>query len=508
MARIVAAVGSSAEIARTAVGAASTEEVEDLRQEMALLVGSVSVFVASGGDDDSGDGTLNDPYATIARALRDRQGLADTGVAFRVQVVAPYTGPGFLFEEVNPVIAVSTALGTSRTGSISVEAYYDSALIGVSDPRFTVEVGPITSSAASIFNVVYPSYTVPTGSFTDSHIGKVIRVFRGGSEVGRGTLATIVTGASDVVYITQSRQTSPAVTWNPTAGDVLYACEYRVVLTSPVVISCGEKNHFLLSGLKIQVAGLDYTANVLTVYGGMVRTAGIRLISTDSSYGLEVRRGGTLLSQYNGTTAAPWMNTTERAFSFMSGGFVTHGSTSTSYASFITGTVSLAGYALNNKTYVTDFGHMYLLGTWFRGQLLAGPGSKIDQGGDDSIVVFGGDRTTPYIQPPFWLDSTRIGYLGGGGQRIIVDTAGYSPGLPMVSVRRSTFSSKFVFDGFAGAVSITSPVMVVEEFSSAAISEGTITGPLGQDVRAGTTYAAFAGLPIVDAPTLTRIATS
>jgi len=507
MARIVAAVGSSAENARTAVGAASTEEVEDLRQEMALLASSVSVFVATAGDDDSGDGTLNNPYATIARALRDRQGLSDTGIAFRVQVVPPYSGPGFLFEEVNPVIAVSTVSSAAKSGSISVESYYDPALIGVNDPRFTNEVGPITSTAASIYAVVFPSYTVPAGSFTDAHIGKVIRVFRSGVEVGRGTLATIVTGASDVIYLTQSRLSEPVTTWNPTAGDVLYACDYRVVITSPVSISCGRRNHFLLTGLKIQASGLPFVANMLTIYGGIVRTAGIRLVATDYTYGLEVRSGGTVMSQYNGSTSAPWMNSTERNFSFMSGGFISHASLQTNYATYITGTASLAGFVLDKKTYVTDLGHLYLTGTWFRGQLLVGSGARIDQGGD-ATVVFGGDRTSPYVQPPMWFDSARIGITGGGGQLIIVDVAGYGAGLPMVSVRRTVFSSKFIIDGFAGAASITSPVMVVEEFSTGAISEGTITGPAGQDVRAGTTYGAFADLPIVDAPTLTRIATS
>jgi hypothetical protein len=91
----------------------------------------------------------------------------------------------------------------------------------------------------------------------------------------------------------------------------------------------------------------------------------------------------------------------------------------------------------------------------------------------------------------------------------MVDTAGYAAALPMCNVKKSRFTSRVTFAGIGGAVTITAPVVKVDDFSQVVTATGNITNStVGQDVQAGTTYAAFAGLPIVDAATLTRIATT
>jgi hypothetical protein len=467
---------------------------------------SVSVYVATGGDDTNGDGTRGNPYATIARALRDRRSFSVNGVAFRVQVVAPYTGPGFAYEEVRPMIAETTADDAWVPSSISVESFYDSALAGVDDPRFVIEVGPITSSATANVNTMVVTYTVPTGSFTTAHIGKVIRVFRGGAEIGRGTLASIAVGASDIVYIQQARTSGPTASWAPAPGDILYACEYAVVLNSPVRIGCGQRNQFVLAGLKVQFTGNDFDSNAISITSGTVRLAGIRTMANDTWYGLEIQSPAHVESRYIPSTVVPWMDATERTFLFMSGGYSANGGASTQYASFITGEAMLAGFVLANKTIVTHRGMIYTYGLGFRGQLLVINGAKIDT--FSAPVTFYGNRATPNTQPPMWLDGAVVGNDASSSLTVVVDTAGYSAGLTMCNVKRSMFTARLVFNGIGGAAAITAPVMIVDVFSHAQIAAGNITGPVGQDIRAGSTNAAFAGLPLVEAATLTRISSS
>jgi hypothetical protein len=91
----------------------------------------------------------------------------------------------------------------------------------------------------------------------------------------------------------------------------------------------------------------------------------------------------------------------------------------------------------------------------------------------------------------------------------VVDTAGYAAALPICAVKKSRFTSRLSFSGLTGAVTITAPVIKVDDFSQVVTAAGTITNvTAGQDVQAGATFAAFAGLPVVEAATLTRISTT
>jgi hypothetical protein len=480
------------------------EGFTSLEAEALPLTEVVSVFVASSGDDTTGDGTQGRPYATVARALRDRKAFAAPSVAFRVQVVAPYTGPGFIYEDLVQS-AESTQTTPDRPPTISVESFYDAAQAGTADPRFITEVGPITASAASILNTAWVSYTVPTGSFTSSHIGKIIRVFRGGVEVGRGTLAHIVTGATDVVYIAQSRTSGPVASWAPASGDALYACDHSIVFTSPIRINVGRRVNVLLAGFKISYTGGATTLlSPLSIYGGWVHAVNLRILSTDTYFAFDLLEGAYAFSQYIPSTIAQWMDPTERTFLFMAGGFISHAGGATTPSSNISGACHLRGYVFDKRTLVHGRGTVVSAGMWFRGQLSLANGGRLDP---SAPVVFGGNRATPIAQPPLWTDGGLVGNNTATAVAVMVDTAGYAAGQSMCTVRRSTFTSRLTFNGIDGAAVITQPVVNAEMFSSAMVAAGNITGPLNNDVRAGTTSAAFAGLPIVDAATLTRIAT-
>jgi len=507
--RFVAAIGATAASARAAIGAADVEEVDALALRETPVTESFSVFVASVGDDDTGTGSLANPYATIARALRDRRPIAAAGIAFRVQIVAPYTGPGFSFEDLVPTIEDTSDPGTYRHPIISVESYFDEALAGVSDPRFVIEAGPITASAVSILNTMFVAYTVPTGSFAESHIGKVVRVFRAGAEVGRGTLAHIVTGGSDVVYLSQSRVSGPTAVWSPAIGDTLYACEHSVVLNSPVRISAGERTWFILSGCKVEVLGSAFTSDyAIRLLSGLTVLANVRVLNTSANRdeGLYIHQNSEATCSYVPSTIASWMNSVERTFIFMAGGYVDGGASATDYGVVIRGRCSLSGWVFNQKMGVLRFGVVSTSGMWLRGQLLIGVGGQL---APETPCVLGGNRTSPYTQSPVYLDGAMVGNEHGYLISFMVDTAGYAAGLPMCNVKKTTFTSRLTFNGIAGAVTITAPVIKVDDFSNVVTAAGTITNStVGQDVQAGTAFAAFADLPLVDAATLTRIATT
>jgi hypothetical protein len=469
---------------------------------------SVSVFVAQNGNDAEGDGTLASPYATVARALRDHNGLASNGIAFRVEVVAPYTGPGFSFETTVPAIENTGISTTMQPPTVVVEAYYDSALAGINDPRFEVEVGPVTASAASIANTMWVAYTVPTGSFTSAHVGKVIRVFRSGSEVGRGTLAHIITGASDVVYLSQSRTSGPVAAWAPAIGDSLYACEHTVVFNSPVRIGVGYRAAFVLACCKVEVLGSAFTSEyAVSILSGTANLANVRIIntSTNRDEGLYVNTGAWAVCQYSPSTVVPWMDATERTFVFMSGGYVTANSLATDYGTIVRGECVLRGWVFDKKTAALG-GHIMTAGMWLRGQLTIGIGSRLSP---EAPCVLGGNRESPYTQTPLWIEGADVGNEHGHLIAFMVDTAGYAAALPICNVKKSRFSSRLSFNSLTGATTISAPVVKADDFSQVVTAAGNITNvTAGQDVQAGATFAAFAGLPIVDAATLTRISTT
>jgi hypothetical protein len=486
-------------------------EVQMLKEESEeVLTTSVQVFVAEDGDDTTGDGSRGAPYATVARGLRDCRTLGAPGVAFRVEVIAPYTGPGFSFE--NSVVAIETTDSTSTTmqpPTIAVEAYYDAGLAGIDDPRFEVEVGPITASAASSVSTMFVTYTVPTGSFTASNIGKVIRVFRSGSEVGRATLAHIVTGGSDVVYLAQSRTSGPVSAWTPAASDQLYACEHTVVFNSPVRIGVGYRAAFVLACCKVEILGSSFGTGeyAVSLMSGTTNLVNVRIVntSTNQDEGLYINQKAWAVCQYVPSTVAPWMDTTERTFVFMAGGFITTSSAVTDYSALIRGECLLRGWVFDKKTGVLG-GNIATAGNWYRGQLFCGVGSRLQP---EASTVFGGNRAVAYTQSPLYLEGCDVGNEHGFAISFMVDTAGYAAALPMCNVKKSRFTSRITFAGIGGAVTITAPVVKVDDFSQVITAAGNITNSTaGQDVRAGSSFAAFASLPLVEAATLTRISTT
>jgi len=485
-------------------------EVQLLKEQDDLITTSTQVFVTQDGDDTDGDGSRANPYATVARALQDYRSLGSPGTAFRVEVVAPYTGAGFSFE--TDVLAIeNTADGDTvmQPPTVAVEAYYDASLAGIDDPRFEVEVGPITASAASSVSTMFVTYTVPTGSFTASHIGKVIRVFRSGSEVGRATLAHIVTGGTDVVYLAQSRTSGPVAAWAPASGDALYACDHTVVFNSPVRIGVGYRAAFVLACCKVEILGSDFGTGeyAVSLMSGTTNLANVRIVntSTNRDEGLYVNQRAWAVCQYVPSTVVPWMDATERTFVFMAGGFITTSSAATDYSAIIRGECLLRGWVFDKKTGVLG-GNIQTAGGWFRGQLFCGVGSRLQP---EASTVFGGNRAVAYTQSPLYIEGCDVGNEHGFAISFMVDTAGYAAALPMCNVKKSRFTSRVTFAGIGGAVTITAPVVKVDDFSQVVTATGNITNStVGQDVQAGTTYAAFAGLPIVDAATLTRIATT
>jgi hypothetical protein len=459
-------------------------------------------YVAQAGNDATGDGTLANPYATVARALRDRKPSSDLSGRFRVRVVPPYSGPGFTYEEVLPVIAPTELADGWYTPTISVEADYDGALIGLADPRFVTEVGPVTSTAAAAFQTMHARYTVPTASIGAAYIGRLVRIFRAGVEVGRGTLANIITGASDDIYITQTR--TAGLLWTPTAGDVLYVCDYAVELNSTTRVSCNNRHKFLFSNIKIRVAGYDTGEGALLVHSGQVQFAGGRLATSDGYNTLAVFRHGRVFTTYDTSDTFPLGDPT---FTMSSGISVAAESGTFAYVALDLrgGRATLPGTVLMHSAYITEGATFSFNGFWSRSTLFASH-SLIDTR-LSGVPVFCGSRTTPPGFTPIQLEATDLGNLSYTSRIVVVDTAGYG-NVSMLTAYRCRFGSALRFDGFGGAVTIAQPVFRAYAFSNVRATAGNITGPAGQDVQAGITYAAFAGLPITDLGSLSQIGAS
>ncbi len=178
------------------------------------------VYVAATGDDDTGDGTRDNPWATVARAFRDapkiiRQESTSDSINYVIRIVAPYDGPlgkmSYIVQEYTQIPGNGLL---PPNFSIVVQSWTNSAdLGGVDDPRYTLVAGPLTPSAAVVFAGNRAKYTMPGGTITvnDQWSGNFVRIYQGGVEVARGIiLRTVLSTQELLVHPTQDYV--PAVT--------------------------------------------------------------------------------------------------------------------------------------------------------------------------------------------------------------------------------------------------------------------------------------------------------
>jgi hypothetical protein len=466
-----------------------------------------NVFVATAGSDTTGDGSLANPYATVARALQDRVPLSRLTSAFRVRIVPPYTGPGFTYEEVSPVIAPTEGGSGWLEPVITVEANYDPGLTGLSDPRFVTNVGPVTASAATTIATMFVRYTTPAGAFTTADIGRIVRVFRAGVEVGRGTIAQIIPGATDLVFVTQARTAGPSGTWAPAASDTLYSSTYSVVLNTTTRIAAATRNPFVLAGIRIAVNGWDTGEGALLVDRGRVHLLGTQIVTTDGYTALTVRRGGELTSEYNFSYLSTGISSTEAGLLSMSGGVIDHNTASWNWPCFevVGGTAALPGYTLKQAVSVRSGGRLRTFGFWCASYLDCNA-SELDFI-DTGACVFGGSRTAPRGAHAIYLETSSAGSWYYSTKQFVIDVAGYdTDSYPLLGAYRSQVNSAVILNGLTGAASIWMPVVNAYAFSSIRVNAGNITSVGGPGhVRAGVEWSTFGGLPVTDVRSLSQI---
>lgn len=467
------------------------------------IAATLEVFVSQAGSDTTGTGTLANPYATISRALQDLPDLMiGRQTTFLVSVIPPYVGPGFSLRIGTTFTTFSSGEEYVEPGNIAITAYYDPAEAGVNDPRFSTVIGPVTTSAGTTFAGA-AQYTVPTGSIPIANVHKVVRIFRGGSEVGRGVLAHVETGASDTVYI---NRTSSAMV--PAAGDVLYVADLTVSLITPVTIS-GGGGLFSDCAFTVAMTGIDLAENFnwefpLTATDGSVQLAMCTVGSFNSGSAL-VEQGGVLLSATS-SFYTPWVAAAEGDL------ICDAGNALRGLLSIINGYAQLYGYVVESTLLVQGAsGQLALVRTWHRnGCIYAFLDAVITMGSGSpaqSTVLLGG-ISAGLAEPAIDLNVADMGTTGATSMPFYIRSAGYANGQPIVRAKRARVGRPLQVNGYLGAVARTSPVVDVVSFSEVPVIAGTVTGPAGQDVRAGSTTAAYGGIPIVDAATLTRISSS
>jgi hypothetical protein len=461
------------------------------------------VFVSQAGSDATGDGTLANPYATISRALQDLPDLMiGRQTTFLVSVIPPYSGPGFSLRIGTTLTAFSSGEEYVEPGNIAITAYYDPAEAGVNDPRFSAVLGPVAASAGTTFAGA-AQYTVATGSIPIANVHKVVRIFRAGVEIGRGILAHVEVGASDTVYI---NRTSNAVV--PAAGDVLYVVDLAVSLITPVTIS-GGGGLFSDCAFTVALTGLDLAENFnweypLTVTDGSVQLA-MCTVGSINAGGALVDQGGMLLTAQS-SFYTPWVAAAEGDLICDAGNAVR------GLLSIINGLAQPYGYVIESTVLVQGAsGQIALARTWHRnGCIYAFLGAIVTMGSGtpaQSVVLLGG-ISAALAEPAIDLNVADMGTTGATTMPFYVRSAGYANGQPIVRAKRARVGRPLKVDGYLGAVARTSPVVDVVSFAEVPVITGTVTGPAGQDVRAGATVAAYAGIPIVEAATLTRVSAS
>lgn len=455
-------------------------------------------FVSQAGSDTSGDGTLANPYATVARALRDAPiTIVAPQIAFRVNIIAPYSGPGFVFDYPFETATETNNVVTMDFSAITVESYFDAANTGVGDPRFTQILGPVVSSAGATFNG-HVSYTVPTGSVPNANVGRIARVFRAGVEVGRGVLAQVDVAASDTLFIARASSTS----WAPAAGDEVYICQHAVVLTSSVKIGImGAQSRFYLMGVEVRsssfVSSLDLRGRAFVAmcrFEQSVDTASVTIAPYGDLTGLRTN------------TDLPWMTGTEPLLLSTAGGFLTKsGAVVTNL--FIQGSCELRGHVIDTglaAETATAQAVFSMSQMWMRGKARATRSSLVT---GLANVVFGGIPSAPVAQPALELLGSDCA-TNGADWTVIYNPNGFAAGQNVVRAQRARVSNRIQVNGFYGAAALAVPVHNALTFAEIRMLAGNITGPAGQDVQAGATLAAFGGVPIVEAATLTRISAS
>lgn len=459
-----------------------------LARTIGQLGGSLTVFVAQNGSDTTGDGSRSRPFATIARALREMPSkFVASDSYFRVAVIPPYTGPAF-----------SLQLGMEQANEdaisfVSIEAYQDPSLTGLNDPRFTTEAGPITSSAAGTVASNMVRYTVPTGSITSAHIGLFARVFRAGVEVGRGTIAHIRTGASDLVSLATTRTSAPP--WTPTAGDVIYVADLAVSLTGGIRVSGAGSTIPRIIGIKC-----THSSTALTVARSTVRVYMSRFLCTATTNAVYCGLFSQLETFYGNTF--PWIDANEALLMTMAGGHVRSSYSASTYALRTNGHANLTGWLIDGNVHGLAGSQVIFNHGYFRGRIYAVQCQVSFATG----AIMLGREDAAIANPGVLLESSTMCHAGGDDNATIYfNSLGFAAGQPAVQLRRSVAGNTLRIAGFEGAVALTGPVVVASSFSEAKVTASTVTGPAGQDVRAGSTNASFAGIPIVDAATLSRV---
>lgn len=463
---------------------------------------NLEVFVSQAGSDTTGTGTLANPYATISRALQDLPDLMiGRQTTFLVSVIPPYEGPGFSLRVGTTFTGFSSGEEYVEPGNLAIGSYYDPEQAGVDDPRFSTVIGPVTTSAGTTFAGA-AQYTVPTGSIPIANVHKVVRVFRGGNEVGRGILAHVETGASDTVYI---NRTSSAMA--PAAGDVLYVADLTVSLITPVTIS-GGGGIFADCTFSVVMYGIDIAENYnwefpLTVTDGSVQFA-MCTVGSFNAGGALVDQGAMLLTAQS-SFYMPWIAASEGDL-ICDAGCALRG-----LFSLINGYANPIGFVLESTVLLQGAGgQLSLSRVWHRnGGIYAFLGGVITMGsGLASSVVLLGGISGALAEPAIDLNVADMGTTGATSMSFYIRSAGYANGQPIVRAKRARVGRPLQVNGYLGAVARTSPVVDVVSFSEVPVIAGSVTGPAGQDVRAGSTTAAYGGIPIVDAATLTRISSS
>lgn len=467
----------------------------------------VEALVATGGSDTLGDGTLANPYATIERALRDAPRELVSGGAFRVRVVAPYTGPGFQWNM--NFASVVPASGAASAPAV-IEAYYDSTNPNYGsatlDPRWTILKGPLTATGATTEHG-RPLYTFGVGTFpvADEDVGRTVRVFSsGGVEKFRGVVAfQRGAGTEQLVVHTRTGFSAPAI------GDVVYIVKPAVRITEACTIGgVAPRNGLWLVNVELG------------------QSLSLQHVGTANINGLEVRRvDGSVTQAVSVTGMLAALSSPGAAASTVVG--LGNLYPATEAALIQSHVASIYNSHASGRSIFWSSADLLTAGFLVRGQLILTRGNFCQTGGTAALVSRRGGLLLEHSwvnfisvssQHPVFTDCATVIDAGGGatlsggsGHSIVVDVAS-------VTGRALFARQSYMLDSGAGVplkfipmgASTTLATVVVEgkQFCSLLIdSTSTLLGT-GGDAKAGDSAAvSWATLATTPQTDTTRLAT-
>lgn len=449
------------------------------------------VYVSESGSDESGDGTINNPYRNVSRALSDCPDNFIGTIAFVVRIIAPYTGPGFTYE------CGVKSVGETGFGVIAIESWAPENVNEISDPRFIEEQVVVALSGEQTNQFSPVIYRVPQGSVSDSQSGKIVRIFRNGVEVGRGILGGVLIGDNDdTIYVVHRHPTSN-VPWSQQAGDEIRICDLSVNLTSQIRISASTGVLVHLTGIRAISSG-----QTLFLLGGQIRTQMCRFIATTANGAAMMLSPLSIIQSVYSSASLFWMDPTDAILTNFCGQYIgnTHSSETKIGLWVNTGFAAPIGSVIEGQVLIGLDGFYAMNTNFIRGHVFSTDGTISIAFG----VVFWGRPDQPINRPCMDLLLTKISQGSrSNGVHIWYYDSGWNPNFPIALMESCNVVNTLRFRSVNGSVTLNGPVYELTNGNYKIAGAEVVGGT--HDITLGSVNINFSDIPEVDVPTLTRV---